>query len=132
MTKRPRGRQEVKTNGQNHGQMFFGDGRCPPGPLASFEDPVGSQTGADATGSWLLCHGQDRGGAGRVSDLGLTMEEPRTKEPSFESQRLDAQAVKDCECSACGHKGLRYRWEPGIEHYHAFAVCPECGNEEEF
>jgi hypothetical protein len=53
------------------------------------------------------------------------------KEPSYKAQAIDAQVAKEMTC-ICGHKGMRYRCETEGRTYHAIAVCPECGHEEEF
>jgi hypothetical protein len=50
----------------------------------------------------------------------------------FDAAQIDADVCADSSCSECGHRGLEYhpRVKPGS--YRAFAVCPKCGNEEEF
>lgn len=47
---------------------------------------------------------------------------------------IDIQVCAESTCEHCGHKGLQVR--PFINRerksYRAFAVCPECGEADEF
>jgi hypothetical protein len=47
---------------------------------------------------------------------------------------IDAEVCAGSDCSECGHKGMQYRPFVNREEksHRAFAVCPECGYEEEF
>lgn len=47
---------------------------------------------------------------------------------------IDVQVCAESTCEHCGHKGLECKPFINIEHksYRAFAVCPECGEAEEF
>jgi hypothetical protein len=45
---------------------------------------------------------------------------------------IDAEVCDKATCSNCGHRGMEYYpyVQPGS--YRAFAVCPNCGEAEEF
>lgn len=47
---------------------------------------------------------------------------------------IDIQVCAESTCDNCGHKGLQCKpfIKPEIKSYRAFAVCPECGEAEEF
>lgn len=52
--------------------------------------------------------------------------------PSADVAALDRPICTESECSDCGHVGMDYRPIHKGDSYRAFAVCPECGNTEEF
>ena len=45
---------------------------------------------------------------------------------------IDAGVLSVSHCSNCEHKGLDYHPMRKPESYRAFAVCPKCGNVQEF
>ena len=52
--------------------------------------------------------------------------------PNHRAADIDREVCANSRCRKCGHHGLNYEpWSrPGS--YIAFAVCPNCGHQEEF
>jgi hypothetical protein len=63
----------------------------------------------------------------KLESKGYHKEIPNNKNP-------DAQACADAKCPKCNHQGLNLVvfTHEGVGSYRAFALCPECGNAEEF
>lgn len=54
--------------------------------------------------------------------------------PGIIGATIDSQVCLESKCSKCGHSGMEYHpySKPEVYSYRAFAVCPDCGDWEEF
>jgi hypothetical protein len=66
----------------------------------------------------------------RMQNEGLEPGYP--KRGLIDAASIDGEVCAESSCSECGHAGMLYKPFVGKNTYRAFAVCEECGNEEEF
>jgi hypothetical protein len=52
--------------------------------------------------------------------------------PGRQAEAIDREVCAEAECSACGQRGLGYHPFTRGRSYRAIAVCPACGQAEEF
>jgi len=66
----------------------------------------------------------------------LMSEGYRAGSPSAETERFDREVLSDCHCTACGNPTLLYKpfikWLKDRLSYRPLAVCPACGEAQEF
>lgn len=57
---------------------------------------------------------------------------PRSRLALIDGEAVDQEACRQATCPCCGQQGLEYHpfHKPGS--YRAFAVCPKCGDTQEF
>jgi len=65
-------------------------------------------------------------------NIDLLWQDYRPQAPSHEVYGIDAEVAAGCMCKRCKHKGLRYQPYNKPGSYIAMAICPKCGQEEEF
>ena len=73
----------------------------------------------------------------RLTDLLASGEldgyQPKPPPPGpFAGPEIDREICAEAHCAACGRQGLEYRPFTRPGSYRAFAVCPVCGDTQEF